>query len=160
MFEAWIFQAACGLGDADTLFVEGALQHSVKRICKGCPVRYECLAAALDNRISTGVWGGMSERERRTLLRQHPEVSSWRSIFDAETRKRQAAARRDRPAGNDGRPRSEPAGDRAEPAGNQTTGRQHRRAAYQPPVLVGGSGLVGSTVSAGRHRRRSGPSDR
>ena len=44
----------------------------------GCPVRTECLADALDNRIEFGVWGGMTERERRALLRRRPNVSSWR----------------------------------------------------------------------------------
>ena len=36
-----------------------------------------CLAEALDNRIEWGVWGGMTERERRALLKRHPEVDSW-----------------------------------------------------------------------------------
>jgi len=44
-------------------------------------VRFECLAEALDNRIEWGVWGGMTERERRLLLRQRSDVTSWRSIL-------------------------------------------------------------------------------
>ena len=47
----------------------------------GCPVRFDCLAEALDNRIEWGVWGGMTERERRQLLRQRPDVRSWRSVL-------------------------------------------------------------------------------
>ena len=47
----------------------------------GCPVRFDCLAEALDNRIEWGVWGGMTERERRQLLRQRPDVASWRSVL-------------------------------------------------------------------------------
>jgi hypothetical protein len=47
----------------------------------GCPVRFECLAEALDNRIEWGVWGGMTERERRLLLRQRSDVTSWRSVL-------------------------------------------------------------------------------
>ena len=50
-------------------------------MCSGCPVRFECLAEALDNRIEWGVWGGMTERERRLLLRQRSDVTSWRSIL-------------------------------------------------------------------------------
>jgi WhiB family redox-sensing transcriptional regulator len=46
-------------------------------------VRYECLADALDNRTEFGVWGGMTERERRALLRRHPDVVSWRALFVA-----------------------------------------------------------------------------
>jgi WhiB family redox-sensing transcriptional regulator len=46
-----------------------------------CPVRTECLADALDNRIEFGVWGGMTERERRALLRRRPHVRSWRRLL-------------------------------------------------------------------------------
>lgn len=52
----------------------------------GCPVRAECLAEALDNRIDFGVWGGMTERERRALLRRRPEVRSWRGLLDQAKR--------------------------------------------------------------------------
>jgi WhiB family redox-sensing transcriptional regulator len=43
----------------------------------------ECLADALDNRTEFGVWGGMTERERRALLRRRPEVPSWTAILSA-----------------------------------------------------------------------------
>jgi len=48
----------------------------------------DCLADALDNRIESGVWGGMTERERRALLRRHPNVTSWRRTFAAAMRDR------------------------------------------------------------------------
>jgi WhiB family transcriptional regulator, redox-sensing transcriptional regulator len=83
LLEDWWLRAACRKGDPDALFVEGAAQHVAKRVCRGCPVRYECLAEALDSRIEAGVWGGMTERERRALLRSHPRVVSWRRIFEA-----------------------------------------------------------------------------
>jgi WhiB family redox-sensing transcriptional regulator len=51
-------------------------------ICRGCVVRTECLADALDNRIEFGVWGGMTERERRALLRRRPDVTSWRDLLE------------------------------------------------------------------------------
>jgi WhiB family transcriptional regulator, redox-sensing transcriptional regulator len=79
----WPILAACRNGDPDALFVQGAEQNVAKRVCLGCPVRYQCLADALDNRIEFGVWGGMTERERRALLRRHPRVSSWRKTFEA-----------------------------------------------------------------------------
>ena len=79
----WPSMAACRNGDPDALFVQGAEQNVAKRICRSCPVRYECLADALDNRIEFGVWGGMTERERRALLRRHPQVPSWRKMFEA-----------------------------------------------------------------------------
>ena len=68
----WTARAACKGTDPDELFVQGAAQNRAKLICRGCPVRTECLADALDNRIEFGVWGGMTERERRALLRRRP----------------------------------------------------------------------------------------
>src|SRR6266545_3448087 len=50
----WPSMAACRNGDPDALFVQGAEQNVAKRICRSCPVRYECLADALDNRIEFG----------------------------------------------------------------------------------------------------------
>src|SRR4030095_10204296 len=83
MISDWPSMAACQSGDPDALFVQGAEQNVAKRICRSCPVRYECLADALDNRIEFGVWGGMTERERRALLRRHPAVASWKRTFEA-----------------------------------------------------------------------------
>jgi WhiB family redox-sensing transcriptional regulator len=77
----WPSMAACRNGDPDALFVQGAEQNVAKRICRACPVRNECLADALDNRTEFGVWGGMTERERRAMLRRHPNVASWWSLF-------------------------------------------------------------------------------
>ena len=78
----WAAQAACRTTDPDTLFVQGAAQNRVKAICLGCTVRTECLADALDNNVEFGVWGGMTERERRALLRRRPHVSSWRNLLE------------------------------------------------------------------------------
>jgi WhiB family redox-sensing transcriptional regulator len=77
----WAARAACGCGKVapDALFVEGAAQRDARAVCTGCPVRLECLADALDSRMDFGVWGGMTERERRALLRRRPDVRSWRS---------------------------------------------------------------------------------
>src|SRR6478672_1041220 len=77
----WTTQAACNSADPDELFVTGAAQNRAKAVCMGCPVRTECLADALDNRVEFGVWGGMTERERRALLRRRPEVTSWGALF-------------------------------------------------------------------------------
>lgn len=74
-------RARCLDDDPDRLFVQGTHQHQAKLICNGCPLRTDCLAEALDNRIEFGVWGGMTERERRKLLRDHPEVSDWHSVL-------------------------------------------------------------------------------
>ncbi|MGW1675712.1 WhiB family transcriptional regulator [Streptomyces sp. NPDC002324] len=80
--ESWGTQAVCRNADPDELFAEGAAQNRVKAFCTGCPVRTECLAHALDHRIEHGVWGGMTERERRALLRRRPTVTSWRRLLE------------------------------------------------------------------------------
>ena len=53
-------------------------------ICRPCPVVAECLADALDNEIEFGVWGGMTERQRRALLKRHPDVGSWSDFLAAQ----------------------------------------------------------------------------
>jgi WhiB family redox-sensing transcriptional regulator len=79
----WSRAGACQNGDPDKLFVQGAAQNRAKAVCQGCPVRTECLADSLDNKVEFGVWGGMTERERRALLRRRPNVSSWRRLLEA-----------------------------------------------------------------------------
>jgi WhiB family redox-sensing transcriptional regulator len=59
----------------------------------GCPVRTECLSDALDNQVEFGVWGGMTERERRALLRRRPDVASWRELLDSARAQHDAASR-------------------------------------------------------------------
>ena len=81
--EEWSARGACRGKDPDALFVKGAAQQQAKLVCRSCPVKAECLAHALDTRTEFGVWGGMTERERRQLLREHPEVSSWRGVLGA-----------------------------------------------------------------------------
>ncbi|WP_372346214.1 WhiB family transcriptional regulator [Streptomyces sp. KL116D] len=96
--DIWWEHAACRTTDPDELFVEGAAQSSAKRVCAGCEVRTECLAHALDQRIEHGVWGGMTERERRALLRRRPTVASWRHLLDAARTEHRQATREDVPA--------------------------------------------------------------
>ena len=78
----WMPRAACKGTALDKLFAKGKAQNRAKLICRGCPVRSECLAEALDNGIEFGVWGGMTERERRALLRRRPDVTSWRDLLE------------------------------------------------------------------------------
>lgn len=80
----WTLDARCR-GMADALFPEGKDQKRARIVCMGCPVRAVCLAEALDNRIEWGVWGGLTERERRQLLRQRPDVTSWLAVLKAAT---------------------------------------------------------------------------
>jgi len=82
----WTLQAKCR-GLQDELFPEGADQKRARSVCFTCPVRNECLAEALDNRIEWGVWGGLTERERRQLLRQRTDITSWTSILCPKPRR-------------------------------------------------------------------------
>lgn len=77
----WRNAARCRTAEADELFVTGAAQRQIRDFCRVCPVRTECLAHALDQRIEFGVWGGTTERERRALLRLRPAVSSWAELL-------------------------------------------------------------------------------
>lgn len=88
----WAAQGRCAGSDPDALFVQGKAQRSAKLICRGCPVVAECLADALDNKTEFGVWGGMTERERRALLRRRPDVPSWAAVLAAA---KSGASRRD-----------------------------------------------------------------
>ncbi|HZA11524.1 WhiB family transcriptional regulator [Mycobacterium sp.] len=87
---AWVSKARCRASDPDELFVRGAAQRKAAVICRHCPVILECGADALDNRVEFGVWGGMTERQRRALLKQHPEVVSWADFFAAQRKQRSA----------------------------------------------------------------------
>jgi WhiB family redox-sensing transcriptional regulator len=85
MVMEWVQHGPCGKAEPDALFVQGgAAQRVAKRLCLGCPVIAECLADALDNRTEFGVWGGMTERQRRELLRCRPDVTSWRALLGAD----------------------------------------------------------------------------
>lgn len=66
--EAWVDLAACRDADPDVFFPEkgGSTRHA-KRICAGCPVASQCLEVALAEGERIGIWGGLSERERRRL---------------------------------------------------------------------------------------------
>jgi WhiB family redox-sensing transcriptional regulator len=67
----WQARANCmGVVDPDLFFPErGASTREAKEVCRGCVAREDCLEYALDNGEKFGIWGGMSERERRRLRR-------------------------------------------------------------------------------------------
>ena len=76
----WHHAAACGTDHFDVFFgpwrerpsVRAEREAAAKAICAGCPARTLCLEWALRNRIEYGVFGGLSEQERRPL---HPARS-------------------------------------------------------------------------------------
>lgn len=64
--EPWMFGGLCGQSDPDAWFPDkGGDVRVAKRVCLACPVLAECAAFALARDDLVGVWGGMSERERR-----------------------------------------------------------------------------------------------
>ena len=66
----WQERALCAQTDPEAFFPEkGGSTREAKRICAGCEVRAECLEYALANDERFGIWGGLSERERRRLRR-------------------------------------------------------------------------------------------
>jgi len=71
----WDDQAACQSVDPELFFPAGQdtpSQDGVNaavRVCRGCPVRLQCLEFALETRLEYGVWGGLTEQERRSLRR-------------------------------------------------------------------------------------------
>ena len=67
----WQDAALCAQTDPESFFPEkGGSTLPAKRTCRACEVRAECLEYALEHDIQFGVWGGMSERDRRRLKRQ------------------------------------------------------------------------------------------
>ena len=68
---AWQTDALCAQTDPEAFFPEkGGSTRDAKRICTSCDVRGECLEYALSNDERFGIWGGLSERERRKLKRR------------------------------------------------------------------------------------------
>lgn len=67
-FPAWFDDALCAQTGQDLFFPEqGGSSREAKSVCRRCTVAAECLDYALDNHERFGIWGGLSERERRSL---------------------------------------------------------------------------------------------
>ncbi len=68
--DQWQDRALCAQTDPEAFFPEkGGSTREAKKICLGCEVRHECLEYALEHDERFGIWGGLSERERRRLKR-------------------------------------------------------------------------------------------
>lgn len=68
---SWQERALCAQTDPEAFFPEkGGSTREAKRVCTGCEVKAECLEYALENDERFGIWGGLSERERRRLKRR------------------------------------------------------------------------------------------
>lgn len=72
----WVEHAECRGAPTEEFFPErGEDTQTAKVICAACPVSVECLAWALDHGEKHGIWGGTSERERRSLRRNWTRVA-------------------------------------------------------------------------------------
>jgi WhiB family transcriptional regulator, redox-sensing transcriptional regulator len=68
---SWQERALCAQTDPEAFFPEkGGSTREAKKVCLSCDVRAECLEYALAHDERFGIWGGMSERERRRLKRR------------------------------------------------------------------------------------------
>ena len=77
---SWHDRANCKGANADLFFPErGASTRTAKAICRECPVRAECLEFALRSGEKFGIWGGLSERERRRVRRERQIAAARRA---------------------------------------------------------------------------------
>ena len=68
---AWQERALCAQTDPEAFFPEkGGSTREAKRVCMACEVRAECLEYALAKDERFGIWGGLSERERRRVKKR------------------------------------------------------------------------------------------
>jgi WhiB family redox-sensing transcriptional regulator len=66
----WMRDGLCAQTDPEEFYpVKGGSTRTAKAVCEVCPVRAECLSYAVEHDERHGIWGGLSERERRPLRR-------------------------------------------------------------------------------------------
>jgi len=84
----WWFAGLCAQTDPELFFPEkGGSVREAKAVCAGCPVRAQCLEHALAHGERYGVWGGLSERERRRLKQADVATfpsTAWQPLAPAE----------------------------------------------------------------------------
>lgn len=82
----WQDYANCLGVDPDLFFPErGASTKEAKEVCQSCVVREQCLEFALVNSEKFGIWGGMSERERRRIRRSRAQEQHLQIIYSEES---------------------------------------------------------------------------
>jgi WhiB family redox-sensing transcriptional regulator len=93
--ETWMTEGACNDEDPDLFFPISASDAGVdqigqaKSVCDRCGVESDCLRYALNNRIKHGIWGGLTEQQRQSLIR-----SRRRRLTPAPGRSANASSRR------------------------------------------------------------------
>lgn len=67
----WVQNASCAGTDPDVFFPDkGGSVHAAKQLCNVCPVTAACLREAITDHLDFGVWGGLSQNDRKRLRRQ------------------------------------------------------------------------------------------
>lgn len=70
IMEPWVDEAICPTIDSELFYPDkGGSSGPAKQICQACPVIAECLEYALRTDQRYGIWGGLSERQRREIRR-------------------------------------------------------------------------------------------
>jgi len=78
----WFDLASCK-GKDNTMFfgnengnVPSDVARKVKRICSECPVSFECLNFAIENEEQYGIWGGLTAKERKSIIKTYGKISA------------------------------------------------------------------------------------
>ena len=80
----WRTDAICRDTDPDLFFPIGTTGQALtqiaraKQVCGECPVRVDCLDYALETNQDSGIWGGLSEEERRDIRRRNAAAAKQR----------------------------------------------------------------------------------
>ena len=75
--ESWMLEGACSSMDSDLFFPIGSSMKAMKQIaeakavCNECSVKLDCLEYAISTNQDSGVWGGATEDERKTIRREY-----------------------------------------------------------------------------------------
>lgn len=91
--ESWMDEGLCRETDPESFYpAKGVPNRPAKRICQACPVRAECLEYALSHDEHFGIWGGLSETERRRVKRGQPAKTAQCAEADQRALMAQAMA--------------------------------------------------------------------
>jgi WhiB family transcriptional regulator, redox-sensing transcriptional regulator len=151
----WMIDGLCAQVDPEAFFPEkGGQTKPAKSICNGgCPVKAECLAYALERGERFGIWGGLSERERRKLERA-AEVAAPAPSLVAE---RAPKVRRTAEHGTTGGYQAHYRRGEKPCAPCQQADTQRQRARRQRSGLAPRKAVCGTTSGYQAHRRRQEP---
>lgn len=89
----WRDSALCAQTDPELFFPEtGGSTKEAKKICKNCEVREQCLEYALQHKEQDGVWGGVSPRDRRKIIKQRKAEAEQQKKDELAARRHQRVA--------------------------------------------------------------------